>query len=161
EKNSSGGFRGTSVVDETAGYLLKLLDPAKDAKEIADINKKKEHVGKVFRAVTPIVVALKPDLKQQDMMKRTSVRFDLDGNGERINQYWPAADAGWLVYDVTGGRITSGLEFFGPSTFWIFWRDGYEALRALDDDRNGCIDGEERRGLAIWQDANYNGISES
>lgn len=159
ESNKSG-FRGTSVVEETAGYLLKILDPAKDAKEIAEVTKMKEQVQTRYRAVTPIVVALKPGLSQKHMMKSTDVPFDLDGNGMRVNRVWPTADAGWLVFDSTGnGRIDSGLQLFGCSTFWIFWRDGYEALSALDDDRNGLIDGKELEGLAIWQDLNCDGIS--
>lgn len=162
EEKNRGGLFGTSVVEETADYLLKLLDPTKDAREIAEVTKKKEQVQKHYRAVTPIVVALKPGLSQTEMMKRTDVRFDLDGNGPRINRTWPSASAGWLVFDATGsGQIDSGLQLFGCSTFWIFWRDGYEALSALDDDRNGLIDGKERAGLAVWQDLDCDGIAEA
>lgn len=162
EEKNRGGLFGTSVVEETADYLLKLLDPAKDAREIADVKRKKEQVQKSYRAVTPIVVALKPGLSQKEMMKSSDVRFDLDGNGPRINHTWPSANAGWLVFDATGnGKIESGLQLFGCSTFWIFWRDGYEALSALDDDRNSLIEGKERSGLAIWQDLDCDGIAET
>jgi hypothetical protein len=48
----------------------------------------------------------------------------------------------------------------GAVTFWIFWDNGYQALAALDSDGDGALTGGELGGLAIWQDANSNGISE-
>src|SRR5690349_922453 len=49
---------------------------------------------------------------------------------------------------------------FGNVTFWIVWPDGYEALLALDDNRDGILTGAELQGLAVWNDHNGNGISE-
>ena len=49
---------------------------------------------------------------------------------------------------------------FGSVTFWIFWRDGYAALAALDDNGDGELRGSELRGLALWRDLNCNGVSE-
>jgi len=43
----------------------------------------------------------------------------------------------------------------------MFWRNGYEALTALDDDGNGWLEGKELRGIAVWCDKNGNGISDS
>jgi hypothetical protein len=45
-------------------------------------------------------------------------------------------------------------------TFWAFWRNGYEAMAALDDNGDGRLLGHELRQLAIWKDANQNGLSE-
>ena len=42
-------------------------------------------------------------------------------------------------------------------TWWIFWRDGYHALSALDDNRDGWLSGKELAGLALWFDRNQNG----
>jgi hypothetical protein len=42
----------------------------------------------------------------------------------------------------------------------VFWSDGFEALRALDDNRDGELTGAELGGLALWRDANMNGVSE-
>ena len=42
----------------------------------------------------------------------------------------------------------------------MFWRDGYEPLAALDDDRDGWLRGRELEGLAAWRDRNGNAISE-
>jgi tetratricopeptide (TPR) repeat protein len=160
EKNKAG-FHGTSVVEETVGYIIPLLDPKKDAKEIADLQSKKDLVSNTFRTVTPIVVPLRAGLANAQLMQPAQIVFDLDGNGPRKYSSWPSADAGWLVYDGSGsGSVSSGLELFGASTFWIFWRNGFEALSALDADNNGVIEGSEKQGLAIWRDANCDGVSD-
>ena len=49
---------------------------------------------------------------------------------------------------------------FGSVTFWLFWDNGYQAMRALDDDGDGRLAGQELAGLAIWQDRNGNGAAE-
>ena len=40
------------------------------------------------------------------------------------------------------------------------WRNGYEALDALDDNGDGVLSGAELQGLALWRDANSNGVSD-
>ena len=42
----------------------------------------------------------------------------------------------------------------------MFWRDGFEPLAALDDNRDGKLTGSEIWGIGVWRDANGNGISE-
>ena len=42
----------------------------------------------------------------------------------------------------------------------MFWSDGFELRRALDDNRDGQLTGAELGGLALWRDANNNGVSE-
>jgi hypothetical protein len=42
----------------------------------------------------------------------------------------------------------------------MMFRDGYEALSVLDDDRDGTLSGAELDGMALWIDANGNGVSE-
>jgi hypothetical protein len=89
------------------------------------------------------------------------VPFDLDGSGVVRKWGWITPKAAWLVFDPEGrGKITSALQMFGNVTFWIFWRDGYAALSALDDDGDGVLRGPELRGLALWRDRNGNGVSE-
>jgi hypothetical protein len=58
------------------------------------------------------------------------------------------------------GRVTSGLQLFGSVTFWLFWENGYDALRSLDDNGDGAIAGLELDGLSLWRDRNSNGVSE-
>ncbi len=161
ERSNSDGFRGTSITAETAGYMEQILDPKADAVELADLTAKKKEVGSGFRKVTPIVVPLRADVATEDLMISHRVVFDLDGNGPRAYGAWPTGSAGWLVFDGDdSGRIESGLKLFGCSTFWIFWKDGYEALSALDADNDGILRGAEADGLKIWRDSNLNGISE-
>jgi hypothetical protein len=49
---------------------------------------------------------------------------------------------------------------FGNVTFWLHWDNGYQALAALDDNGDRVLVGEELAGLAVWRDANANGVSE-
>ena len=87
--------------------------------------------------------------------------FDADGTGLRKAWTWISPDAAWLVYDPTAsGRITSALQLFGDVTFWNVWRNGYEPLRALDDDGDGELRGRELRHLALWRDVNRNAVSD-
>src|SRR6188508_2586402 len=107
------------------------------------------------RAISPIVVPLFRDATVNDLLDDTArITFDLDGFGPRT-WTWVTPDAGWLVFDPREtGRITSGLQLFGNVTFWLFWDTGYDALRALDDDGDGRLRGDELVGLAIWRDVN-------
>src|SRR5438552_9313035 len=50
---------------------------------------------------------------------------------------------------------------FGNVAFWIFWPDGYTALSSLDDNGDDVLSGPELRGLAVWNDRNSDGISDS
>jgi len=66
-----------------------------------------------------------------------------------------------LVWDPgKSGRIESGLQLFGSVTWWMFWKDGYQPLAALDDNGDRWPSGEELQGIAVWRDSNGNGISE-
>lgn len=154
---------GASYSDEIIGYLVRMLDPQKDAKEIAQLEADRKLVRSMPRAITPIVIPLGAETSLTQLVDpHAAVPFDLDGSGELRRWGWVRADAAWLVFDGAGaGHITSGLQLFGNVTFWIMWRDGYEALSSLDDNADGVISGHELRGLALWRDANSNGVSES
>jgi tetratricopeptide (TPR) repeat protein len=149
--------------EEIIGYLLKLLDPKKDANEIARLKRDLQTLAKMGRIVTPIIVPVTPDADLDKLIDRNArVLFDLDGTGILREWQWTTPKAAWLVYDVKGrGKITSALQMFGSVTFWIFWRDGYEALSVLDDNGDGVLRGPELENLALWHDANSNGISEA
>jgi len=148
---------------EAAGYLIPLLDPRDDAAEIADLDARRARLQQLPRPITPIVVPLIDTADPATLVDRTArVRFDADGSGEPRDWTWITGDAGWLVFDADGsGRIGSAVQWFGNVTFWLFWSHGYDALAALDDDRNGELAGREVRGLAIWRDANRNGVSDA
>ena len=160
----SRGYLGPGVCysQEVIGYQLKLLDPVQDADEIARLKQKKQTLSSMSRAITPILVPLDADTALPELVNPdAAVAFDLDGSGVRRPWGWITPKAAWLVYDADGrGQITSALQMFGNVSFWIFWRDGYAALSALDDNDDGVLRGDELHKLALWRDANSNGISE-
>jgi len=154
---------GVCYSEEIIGYMLKLLDPVKDAKEIAELKDNQKTLNSMGRAITPILVPLSDGAQLGELVDAgAAVTFDLDGSGLPRQWGWITPKAAWLVYDPKGdGRITSALQMFGNVTFWIFWRDGYAALRSLDDDDDGTLRGAELCGIALWQDSNGNGVSEA
>ena len=85
--------------------------------------------------------------------------FDADGSGVKKQWTWVTKDAGWLVFDhKKTGKVDSALQLFGGVTFWMFWDNGYDALRSLDDNGDGVLTAAELDGLAVWCDANGNGV---
>ncbi len=151
-----------SLTEEAARYLIPLLDPGRDRAEIERLNAAAAELAKQPRPITPIVVPLSDGLRAEDLVDlRASVAFDLDGSALSQRWQWIRPDAAWLVFDKRGtGAITSGLQLFGSVTFWLFWRQGYDALSALDDNGDGHIAGAELTGFALWHDRNANGRSE-
>jgi hypothetical protein len=88
--------------------------------------------------------------------------FDLDGTGRPQRYPWLKPTTGMLVWDPRhAGRVESGKQLFGSATFHLFWRDGYAALDALDDDRDGVLSGGELAGLAVWRDLDGDGTSDA
>ena len=161
EKHSKGGMYNWSITLETAEYLQKLLDPVKDKKELEQMKTKVAEIEKLPRYVTPIMIPLYSSCTLNDLVVERNVQFDLDGFGARKYSKWLSPKAAWLVFDAeSSGRIDSGIQLVGQSSFWVFWRDGFEVMRGLDDDKDGKLTGEELSGMALWHDSNCNGISE-
>jgi hypothetical protein len=111
--------------------------------------------------VTPILVAPESGDTLEDLLApgRTAM-FDLDG--DRVVEEWPwvQPDTGILVWDPLDDRnIVSGRQLFGSVSFFLFPSDGYEALRFLDNDQDGYLEGFELRDLALWRDRNGDGQS--
>lgn len=146
---------------EAAGRLQVLLDPGKDATELAALTEKVAELNRMGRGITPIAIPLRDGVTEPPLDNDARVLFDADGSGISRRWTWIKKDAGWLVYDAEGsGEITSALQWFGNVTFWLFWSNGYQALAALDDNGDGELHGAELRNLAIWRDRNQNGLSE-
>jgi hypothetical protein len=159
-KGQMAGWR--SLTEEAALYLIPLLDSDKDREEIATLRGYVAVLEKTPRMITPIAVPLRDGLNALDIADASArVLFDADGSGRRRSWTWLTRDAGWLVYDHRGTRrIDTALQMFGGVSFWMFWDNGYQALRALDDNADGRIAGRELRGLAIWRDHDANGRSD-
>ena len=151
-----------SLYEEAARYLIPLLDPVTDREEIAELRKRVREIEQQPRAVTPIAIPLADGLAARDIEDHGgSVAFDADGSGLPKRWTWIRPNAAWLVFDrFNERRITSGLQLFGSVTFWLFWENGYDALRSLDDNGDVSISGRELDGLSLWHDQNSNGVSE-
>jgi tetratricopeptide (TPR) repeat protein len=152
-----------TITAECVGYLVPLLDPVADKTEIMALNEKAAAtLKKLQRFVTPIAVPLRDGLAAGDIEDRSArVAFDADGSGHKKSWTWINRDAAWLVHDPKKtGKIESALQMFGSVSFWLFWETGYDALAALDDNGDGQLTGPELAGLALWHDANGNGVSE-
>ncbi len=161
EKNSKGGMYDWSISLEAAKYMEPLLDPVKDQKELQTIKSKVAEIEKIPRYVTPILIPLKARTKLENLVVSQKVQFDLDGFGKREYSKWISPAAAWLVIDSEhDGKIDSGLKLVGQSSFWLFWQNGYEVLKGLDDNKNGSLEGSELSDLALWTDKNSNGISD-
>jgi len=151
-----------AITPEAFFYLRPLLDREKDAAELAMWDERATRISRMPRAVTPIAIPLRDGMTIHDVIApHARVRFDADGSGRSLTWTWISPDAGWLVYDQRGTRtVTSALQWFGSVTFWLFWTNGYEAMTALDDNRDGKLEGRELEHLAIWRDLDQNGVTD-
>ncbi|MCS6866385.1 MAG: tetratricopeptide repeat protein [Gemmataceae bacterium] len=156
------GLGGHTITAEGASYLIPLLDKEKDNEEIATLRQRIKKLNELPRPITPIAIPLQQGLTARDIEDRTAcVTFDADGSGLRKNWTWIHPQAAWLVFDPKAtGKVSSALQMFGNVTFWLFWETGYDALAALDDNCDGQLRGAELAGLALWHDANANGLCE-
>jgi hypothetical protein len=113
-------------------------------------------------AITPIVIPLGEQTSLGAMLApEVRVSFDLDGTQRKQEWSWVSPKTGLLCWDPGAkGAITSGRQLFGSATWWMMFDNGYRAMDSLDDDRDGALSGVELAGLAVWTDANSNGVSE-
>jgi tetratricopeptide (TPR) repeat protein len=156
------GLGGQTLTGEVASYLVPLLDAEKDKREIETLKDHVATLGKLPYPVTPIAVPLADGLTAADLEAPDArVTFDVDGSGLGREWSWITPKAAWLVSDLRrDGKINSGRQLFGNVTFWMFWNNGYAPLAALDDNRDGILTGNELADLALWRDANGNGVAE-
>ena len=156
------GLGGQTLTGEVASYLVPLLDAEKDKLEIETLKDHVATLGKLPYPVTPIAVPLADGLTAADLEAPDArVTFDVDGSGLGREWSWITPKAAWLVSDPRrDGKINSGRQLFGNVTFWMFWNNGYAPLAALDDNRDGILTGNELADLALWRDANGNGVAE-
>jgi hypothetical protein len=149
---------GTAVVS-----ILKTRkpDPAIQT-EIAEVSRNVKILHDKPLAITPVIFAPHPGARLEELTSSTTrVRFDIDGFDDHRTWTWLQPTTCILVWDPQHtGRIASGRQLFGSVTWWMFWRDGFEPLAALDDNRDGKLTAAEISGIAVWRDANGNGVSD-
>lgn len=159
------GPGGETSITLEAGEGILRLQPAKPTPaETVEADKVRVSLKALRdkpRVVTPIVFSLREATPLRELLSDSApVRFDLTGDGRPARWPWVKPDTAILVWDPRHtGRIASGRQLFGSVTWWMFWRDGYEPLAALDDNGDGALTGAELDGLAVWQDRNSDGIS--
>ncbi len=149
-----------AVLTETAEHLSHLATSRSDR---ARIQRLRTRLGasQPIIYVTPIVVPMRDAPFSQLVDESSRVAFDFAGTGDRRAQGWLTLDAAWLVWDPEWrGEVNSGFDLIGQRTWSVFWSDGFEALRALDDNRDGELTGGELGGLSLWRDENRNGVSD-
>jgi hypothetical protein len=89
----------------------------------------------------------------------SAAAFDMRGIGKREWWSWVKPTTAFLVWNPQDRRrIVSARQLFGSVTWWMMFRDGYEALTMLDDDRDGVLRAGELAGLAVWVDADGDGV---
>lgn len=163
-----GSWHGSVAVDSGTRLLELLRDWTDEGTRtrLADVRKNlevlKAKIAAGSRHITPILVPfMAVDSLASLLAPERNVQFDLRGDGSTDLWPWVRPEAGFLVWDPDrDGKITSGLQLFGHITWYIPFRNGYEPLALLDDNRDGWIRGAERGGLAIWRDVNQDGISQ-
>ena len=180
-KEDTGTFGGSRPISTEAAAAYEGMVGARTAgdaekKNLATIKDKRDELAKaqaakmngpnggpmMVRSTSPIIFSLdaaKP--LHQLLAANKMVPFDLDGDDVVELRAWVKGDTAILVWDPAGtGKIASGRQLFGNVTWWIFWDNGYQAMDALDDNRDGQLTGAELTGLCVWRDANQNGISD-
>lgn len=133
-----------------------------DRTKLAEAKAAIAEFGKLRRGpVTPIVFALEPPRHLEELLANdVTVDFDLRGYGLAERWSWVKPELGFLVWDPSASsRIASARQLFGSYTFEIFRETGYDALAALDDDRDGQLTGAELAGVRVWFDRNSDGVS--
>lgn len=149
-----------AVLTETAAHLAHLATSRGDRAKMEHLRARLE-ASQPIMYVTPVVVPLTDAPFERIVDPGSDVAFDFAGTGDQRAQGWLTADAAWLVWDPEWrGEVRSGFDMIGQRTWSVFWSDGFEALRALDDNRDGELTGGELGGLALWRDENANGVSE-
>lgn len=149
-----------AVLTEAATHLAHLAVSRSDQRKVQQLRTRLD-ASRPIQYVTPIVVPLTDAAFAQLIDPNSDVAFDFAGTGDRRAQGWLTTNAAWLVWDPHWrGDVRSGFDMIGQRTWAVFWRDGFEAMRALDDNRDGELTGGELGGLALWRDENRNGVSD-
>lgn len=150
---------GQSILDINKMRTLTAAETAEKAQIEAHLKK----IQLIPQAVTPLIFPIGGQNSLVELTRKAApVRFPLSGEKTARLWEWVTPNAGILVWDPKQtGNITSGRQLFGSVTWWMFWKNGFEPLAALDDNRDGWLDGKELQGIAVWQDKNGNGRSDA
>jgi Ca2+-binding RTX toxin-like protein len=116
---------------------------------------------------SPLILDLDGDGVETTDRSLSGVLFDSDKNGFAEQTGWVGKDDGLLVRDLNGdGQISNGGELLGNHTLLKSGAEavnGFEALKDLDSNADGLIDGKDAafNTLNVWKDFNQNGTTEA
>lgn len=82
-----------------------------------------------------------------------AVMFDFYGNGFPVISEWVGKTDGLLCHPREDGYV-DGTNLFGTGAGY---NDGFQALAAYDDNKDGQVSGDELNGLYVWTDVNGDG----
>ena len=113
--------------------------------------------------LSPLILDLDGDGIELRSIKQSNARFDMDGDGAADDTGWVGKGDGILVIDRDGDGLIRGpseLSFLGEKAGASSDLDG---LSALDSNRDGKIDGADKRfaELKVWTDTNRNGTTDA
>jgi hypothetical protein len=113
-----------------------------------------------LRTISPLLLDMDGDgaiqasggewLPHKKTHKERMAFFDFHGDKFPVLMEWAGPQDGILCEPRADGSI-DGTRLFGTAKGF---KDGYEALRVKDTNKDGKISGPELQGLAIWMDAN-------
>ncbi len=157
-------LRGLVSYEAGTNYLVLVeKEPTiADTNAIAAIKADLAQLEKLGISITPIIFSTQEHASVLNLLDpNTHTTFDLDGTGRNAQWPWIKPTTGLLVWDPQNkGEITSGRQLFGTATWWLLFPNGYAALDALDDNRDGSLSGSELKGIGVWFDKNANGRSD-
>jgi len=107
----------------------------------------------------PLVLDLDGDGVELIGVKNSTAHFDFAKDGFREQTGWVSPDDALLVKDLNGNDVVNGIdELFGSLT-----EDGFTALRAFDDNKDGRVDEADTNfaSLRLWRDLDSDGVSDA
>ena len=117
-------------------------------------------------ALTPVMLDLNGN-GIQTLALNAGTQFDLAAQGTPQHVGWVAPTDGLLVRDLNqDGIIQDGSELFGSSTVLPDGQtaqDGYQALKALDDNADGVLDSRDAAfaSLQVWVDSDSDAFTDA
>jgi hypothetical protein len=117
-------------------------------------------------SITPVMLDLNGN-GIQTLALEQGTQFDLAAQGEAQRVGWVAPSDGLLVRDLNqDGIIQDGRELFGSSTVLANGQtaqDGYQALQALDSNRDGVLDSRDEgfASLQVWVDGDSDAFTDA
>ncbi|MFZ4508866.1 MAG: hypothetical protein ACOYON_14340 [Fimbriimonas sp.] len=158
-RSQFGTWENWISVEAAEGVLR--LNPRSPLKR--DIEEHKGFLEKLpYAPITPIIFNLSRAASLGELLDPSRVvKFDLAGNWSTQFYRWVKPETSFLVWQPDPSQpIRSGRQLFGSATWYLMPGNGYAALSILDDNGDGWLKGAELKGLALWRDANQNGIAE-